>query len=93
MNGEVKPFCWVTVLNCCVQGLAKELWVTVWLPPWNSKFIKSPTAAVMTWGLKTRPGAPEALAPTITVILAARAGTTLARAAMVAAANFILNLG
>ena len=63
--------------------------MTVWLPPWNSKFIKSPTAAVTTCGLKTRPGAPEASAPTITVMFAPRTGRTLARAARVAAANFI----
>jgi hypothetical protein len=29
MKGEEKPFCCVTVLNCCVHGLANELWVTV----------------------------------------------------------------
>jgi len=89
MNGEVKPFCWVTVLNCWVQGLANELWVTVWLPPWNSKLIISPTLAVITCGLKTNAGLPVELAPTITVIFAPRTGRTLARAATRAAANFI----
>jgi hypothetical protein len=72
--------------------LAKELWVTVWLPPRNSKLTKSPVAAVMTWGSKTNPVVPFWVAPTQTVWLAARAGATAARTARVAAANFMFDI-
>jgi len=71
-----------------VHILAKELWVTVWLPPRNSKFMKSPMLAVMTCGLNSRAALPDASAPTTTVIFAPRTGRTPARAAR-AAANFI----
>jgi hypothetical protein len=44
---ELNPFSLVAVLNCQAHGLAKLLWVTVWLPPRNSKLTKSPFAAVI----------------------------------------------
>jgi len=44
---ELNPFSLVTVLNCHAHGLAKLLWVTVWLPPRNSKLTMSPFSAVI----------------------------------------------
>jgi len=47
MKPELNPFSLVAVLNCHAHGLAKLLWVTVWLPPRNSKLTMSPAAAVI----------------------------------------------
>jgi len=91
LNGtkpELNPFCWRAVLNCHAHGLAKLLWVTVWLPPRNSKLMLSPVFAVICWGSNTRP-----VAPTVTVMLTAetREGTKAAiRANAEGAENFMV---